>query len=208
MSQFEGYNDLKELDWIKYRETYGNIERLDLILEAEGDDVNRYKLAKQADVLMLPYLLGHDGLIKLMRDLGYTLSRDQLNSTVDYYLLRTAHGSTLSRVAHASVLAETDPDLACLRLSGETLVFAPSMPTGLGSVAFSINYRRHLLSIRLTPGRISISSAPGDAAPIKVQVGIQTKALATGRRRSFSVAPRMSIPASDGPLCPVVPVNS
>jgi trehalose/maltose hydrolase-like predicted phosphorylase len=31
---------------------------------------------------------------------------------VDYYLARTVHGSTLSRVTHASVLAATDPERA------------------------------------------------------------------------------------------------
>jgi trehalose/maltose hydrolase-like predicted phosphorylase len=36
----------------------------------------------------------------------------QLAPTVDYYLARTAHGSTLNRVAHASVLAGMDPDRA------------------------------------------------------------------------------------------------
>jgi trehalose/maltose hydrolase-like predicted phosphorylase len=58
VSQFDSYDDLEELDWKRYRSDYGNIGRLDLILEAEGDSTNRYKLAKQADVLMLVYLLG------------------------------------------------------------------------------------------------------------------------------------------------------
>ena len=109
ISQFDGYDELAELDWDRYRATYGNIGRLDLILEAEGDTTNRYKLAKQADVLMLVYLLGPDQLVDLLADLGYAVTREALGRTVDYYLARTAHGSTLSRVAHASVLARTDP---------------------------------------------------------------------------------------------------
>src|SRR5690606_4924733 len=108
VSQFAGYEELDELDWDRYRRTYGNIGRLDLILEAEGDTTNRYKLAKQADVLMLVYLLGPDELIALLGRLGYELSPEALNRTVDYYLARTAHGSTLSRVVHASVLARLD----------------------------------------------------------------------------------------------------
>ncbi len=44
ISQFEGYERLAELDWDEYRRRYGNIQRLDRILEAEGDDVNRYRL--------------------------------------------------------------------------------------------------------------------------------------------------------------------
>lgn len=112
ISQFEGYEALKELDWDKYRQEYDNIERLDLILGAEGDDVNRYRLAKQADVLMLPYLLGRSGLAAVLQALGYSVSEAQLERTIEYYLARTAHGSTLSRVAHASVLAAMDPDRA------------------------------------------------------------------------------------------------
>ncbi len=38
ISQFEGYEDLEELNWDEYRERYGNLQRLDRILRAEGDD--------------------------------------------------------------------------------------------------------------------------------------------------------------------------
>jgi len=112
ISQFDGYDQLSELDWDHYRSTYGNIGRLDLILEAEGDTTNRYKLAKQADVLMLLYLLGPDQLLVRLARLGYAVTHADLARTVDYYLARTAHGSTLSRVVHASVLARLDPDQA------------------------------------------------------------------------------------------------
>ena len=36
ISQFEGYGELAELDWDGYRDRYGDIRRLDRILEAEG----------------------------------------------------------------------------------------------------------------------------------------------------------------------------
>lgn len=108
ISQFEGYDELAELDWDHYRATYGNIGRLDLILEAEGDSPNRYKLSKQADVLMLFYLLPPGELHALFERLGYPLAPDAAARTVDYYLARTAHGSTLSRVVHAWVLARAD----------------------------------------------------------------------------------------------------
>ena len=112
LSQFDGYEDLAELDWGSYRATYGNIGRLDLILEAEGDATNRYRLAKQADVLMLIYLLGPDRLIAVLGQLGYPVSHEVVADTVEFYLARTAHGSTLSRVVHASVLARFDPSRA------------------------------------------------------------------------------------------------
>ena len=108
LSQFDGYENLAELDWPHYRSTYGNIGRLDLILEAENDTTNRYKLAKQADVLMLVYLLGPEGVIRQLHRLGYTFTESALRRTVEYYLARTANGSTLSRVVHASVLARMD----------------------------------------------------------------------------------------------------
>jgi alpha,alpha-trehalase len=62
ISQFEGYERLAELDWDAYRARYDNIGRLDLILEAEADSPNRYKLTKQADTLMLFYLLSAEEL--------------------------------------------------------------------------------------------------------------------------------------------------
>ncbi|NMR32490.1 beta-phosphoglucomutase family hydrolase [Crystallibacter degradans] len=112
ISQFDGYEDLLELDWPRYRARYGNIGRLDLILEAENDATNRYKLAKQADVLMLIYLLGPAGVTGQLRRLGYPATEEDLERTVDYYLSRTAEGSTLSRVVHASVLSRFDASRA------------------------------------------------------------------------------------------------
>jgi trehalose/maltose hydrolase-like predicted phosphorylase/beta-phosphoglucomutase-like phosphatase (HAD superfamily) len=112
LTQFEGYEDLLEFDWEGYRERYGNIARLDRLLEAEGDSTNRYKLAKQADVLMLLFLLSRDQLRELLAGLGYQVSEEQLARTVDYYLQRTSHGSTLSGVVSAWVLARYQPEEA------------------------------------------------------------------------------------------------
>ncbi|MBT2566641.1 HAD-IA family hydrolase [Arthrobacter sp. ISL-85] len=233
ISQFEGYGDLKELDWELYRDRYGDIERLDLILEAEDDGTNCYKLAKQADVLMLPYLLGHEGLVTILQRLHYGFTQDQLNQTIEYYLARTAHGSTLSRVAHASVLAGLDADrawdsfrealdadlddtqhgttrtgihlgamggtidvvqrsFAGLRFSGDTILFAPNLPTGLRAVAFEVLYRGHRLRVKLKDGHMSIASAPGDAGPITVRVSGNDVVLPPGRTRQFPLPARAS----------------
>ncbi|MER6735900.1 glycoside hydrolase family 65 protein [Streptomyces puniciscabiei] len=105
ISQFEGYDDLAELDWDTYRARYGTIRRLDRVLEAEGDTVNRYKASKQADVLMLGYLFSPTELRALFRRLGYHLDDEIWRSTVDYYLQRTSHGSALSELVHGLVLA-------------------------------------------------------------------------------------------------------
>jgi trehalose/maltose hydrolase-like predicted phosphorylase len=108
LSQFRDYDRLEELDWPAYRRRYGDISRLDRILEAEGDTTNRYKLSKQADVLMLFQLLQAPELYAVLDRLGYAHDRSTIPRTVSYYLDRTSHGSTLSRVVHSWVLARTD----------------------------------------------------------------------------------------------------
>ena len=108
ISQFEGYDELEEFDWKGYREKYGDIQRLDRILEAEGETPNRYKVSKQADVLMLFYLFSSDELALLFEQLGYPIDKDTIPRNVEYYLSRTSHGSTLSGVAHSWVLARSD----------------------------------------------------------------------------------------------------
>ena len=108
ISQFEGYGELEELDWDSYRGRYGNVQRLDRILEAEGDTANRYKASKQADVLMLFYLLSADELRELFERLSYPLEPEAIPRNIAYYEARTSHGSTLSKVVHAWVLARSD----------------------------------------------------------------------------------------------------
>ncbi|MFH9589695.1 glycoside hydrolase family 65 protein [Streptomyces luteogriseus] len=105
VSQFQGYGDLAELDWKGYGKRYDDIRRLDRILEAEGDTVNRYKASKQADALMLGYLFAPAELQGLFRRLGHKLDEETWRHTVDYYLARTSHGSTLSGLVHGWILA-------------------------------------------------------------------------------------------------------
>jgi alpha,alpha-trehalase len=112
LSQFEGYEQLQEFDWEGYRARYGDIQRLDRLLESEGDSTNRYKASKQADVLMLLFLLSRDELCGLLGDLGYEVTSDQLARTVAYHLERTSHGSTLSGVVSAWVMARYQPEEA------------------------------------------------------------------------------------------------
>ena len=112
ISQFEGYDQLEELDWAYYRERYGANLRLDRILEAEGDDVNRYQAGKQADVLMLLYLFSHEQLQELFGHLGYDLDEGTIEATIGYYLDRSAHGSTLSQMVYAWILARRDRERA------------------------------------------------------------------------------------------------
>jgi HAD superfamily hydrolase (TIGR01509 family) len=108
ISQFEGYERLPELDWDAYRARYQDIGRLDLILNAEGDSTNNYRVGKQADVLMLFYLLSAEELREVLERLGYSLSPETIRATTDFYTARTSHGSTLSRIVHAWVNARAE----------------------------------------------------------------------------------------------------
>ncbi|MDP8216232.1 MAG: glycosyl hydrolase family 65 protein [Candidatus Kaelpia imicola] len=103
IAQFDGYFGLKELDWDKYRESYESIERLDRILKAEGKSPDDYKVTKQADLLMFFYLLNLAEVKEIFNNLGYEFSKDTLNKNYKYYVKRTSHGSTLSKVVHCYI---------------------------------------------------------------------------------------------------------
>lgn len=108
ISQFERWDELAELDLAGLRRRHGDIRRLDRILEAAGDTVNRYRACKQADVLMLFYLLSSEELGDIFTRLGYPYEPDTIPKNIRYYLAHTSHGSTLSAVVHAWVLARSD----------------------------------------------------------------------------------------------------
>lgn len=108
ISQFEGYEELKEFDWQTYRAEHGRVMRLDRILEAEGDTPNRYKCSKQADLLMLFYLFSSEELAEIFERLGYPFSYETIPDNIAYYIERTSHGSTLSQVVHSWVLSRSD----------------------------------------------------------------------------------------------------
>lgn len=113
ISQFEGYERLEDFDWPAHRARYGDIARLDRILKAEGDTPDRYKVSKQADVNMLFYLLGADELRTLFDRLGYPFDDEVLPRNIAYYVERTSHGSTLSKMVYASVIHELDCEEGC-----------------------------------------------------------------------------------------------
>nr|WKN38636.1 glycosyl hydrolase family 65 protein [Tunicatimonas sp. TK19036] len=117
IAQFEGYDKLKDFDWEGYRKKYDNIQRLDRILDAEGDSVNRYKASKQADVLMLFYLFSSEELGTQLERLGYDFAPTQIPENILYYLSRTSNGSTLSRIVQSWVEVRADRECAwhCFR---------------------------------------------------------------------------------------------
>ncbi len=101
LEQFQGYFELEELDWEHYKATYQDIHRMDRILKSESLSPNSYKVAKQADTLMLFYNIAEDTTHSLISQLGYQPPDDLLARNLHYYMQRTSHGSTLSRLVHA-----------------------------------------------------------------------------------------------------------
>lgn len=84
---------------------------------------------------------------------------------MDFYLARTAHGSTLSRVAHASVLAQIDPERAWATF-GEALDADLDDTQGgttragihLGAMAGSIDVvQRSFAGLRITRDALNFS---------------------------------------------------
>jgi len=103
--QYEGYMELKELNWEHYQSTYGNIHRMDRILKSEGDSPDAYKVSKQADALMAFYVLSAEEVVSILSRLGYTIKNKNefLKNNYEFYERRTSHGSTLSKVVHAAI---------------------------------------------------------------------------------------------------------
>ena len=57
---------------------------------------------------MLFYLFSADELGELFRRLGYAFEYETIPRNIVYYDRRSSHGSTLSRVVHAWVLARSE----------------------------------------------------------------------------------------------------
>jgi trehalose/maltose hydrolase-like predicted phosphorylase len=87
-----------------------SVQRLDRILRSEGDDPNRYELAKQADTVLLFFAFSEEELREIFDRLGYEYTPETARRTIDYCDKRTSHGSTLSFIAHAGVLAAIVPE--------------------------------------------------------------------------------------------------
>ena len=228
ISQFEDYDLLEEFDWEGYRKKYGNIQRLDRILEAEGDTPNRYKLSKQADVLMLFYLLSADELREIFHRLNYPFEYETIPRNIDYYLERTSHGSTLSRVVHAWVLARSKRKLswhlfkealesdvsdiqggttpegihlgamagtidliqrcyAGIETRRDNLVLNPYLPADLKEMRFDILYRQHWINLVIIHSRLTLSTMPGTAAPIKISFRDESVELKAGDTVEFDL---------------------
>jgi trehalose/maltose hydrolase-like predicted phosphorylase len=196
ISQFEGYERLEELDWDAYRARYGNVQRLDRILRAEGRDPNRYKVTKQADVILLFFLFREDELSAIFERLGYRYRPDTLRKNLAYYDRRTSHGSTLSFVAHAGVLAGLDPQASWERFLvalesdvGDVQGGTTAEGIHLGVMASTLDLvQRNYLGEQVRDGvltfrPIRLAGLEGLTMPLRFRGGRLEVALAEGKLR-------------------------
>ncbi|MFL2044508.1 glycosyl hydrolase family 65 protein [Weissella hellenica] len=103
IAQYAGYFDLKSVDFDAYRAKYTDIHRIDRLMKAEGLSPDDYQVAKQTDLLITIYNLGHQHMLQLIEQLGYSVPENWLQVNKDYYLARTVHGSTTSRPVFAGI---------------------------------------------------------------------------------------------------------
>jgi len=122
LEQYEGFHALEEVDWDEMREKYGNIQRLDRILKAEGTSPDDYQVVKQADALMVFYNLTEEEVLELLRESGHVCQEGLMARTFDYYFKRTSHGSTLSPIVHASLAQQLGRDEEAEHLFHQSLV--------------------------------------------------------------------------------------
>jgi beta-phosphoglucomutase family hydrolase len=105
-AQFEGYENLQ--DFPSYKD--GRVDH-DAMLQAFKDNfgyLNQYKIAKQADTLMLGYLFSQKVINDVTESLGYPSACLNLRRLANYYIPKTSNESTLSRVAVSWVLSHLD----------------------------------------------------------------------------------------------------
>jgi len=107
IAQFDGFDTLlpARADGV----ARGSGQREDWVLAARGDDVNRYQVMKQADAATLFHLLGDHGVCELIGRMGYAPPPGWQRRTVEHYLARLSHESSLSHLVCAGALADDEP---------------------------------------------------------------------------------------------------
>jgi len=123
ISQFDGFFDLLPLNFDEYRAKYGNISRMDRVLKSENKTPDHYQVSKQADTLMAFYVLGLKKVEDILIQLGYGefVDAELLRRNYEYYLPRTSHGSTLSKIVHADLAQLMGEEELCFDLYTEAL---------------------------------------------------------------------------------------
>lgn len=111
INQYEGFERLEEFDPAMLPDSMKD-KRVDWALRAIGRNADQFQITKQADALTLFYLFPKEEVVALFARLGYDCADDCILRTARYYLARTAHRSSLSRVVYAGALAQVAPEMS------------------------------------------------------------------------------------------------
>jgi len=178
ISQFRGYDRLQPLDLAAFKRKHSGEGRVDLALEAEGKSANDYQITKQADTLVLPYMLPGAQLTDTLSLLGYEVTDDQLLRTARYYLERTSNDSSLSRIVCAGALARLDPAASwdlyreSLRLDLDPSEKGAAEGIHLGAMAATLDVMQRLyLGLDVDGRGITLSPAlPPGLGPVQMDI--------------------------------------
>lgn len=200
ISQFSGFERLKPFNSAEFTRANPN-GRIDWTLEKRGDTVDAYQVTRQADVLMLCYLVGPDELIAVVRSMGYAMDRAQLGRTVRYYLDRVSHESSLSRAICAGALAWLDLDESwrfferglCIDLDSANSASAEE-GLHLGAMASSLDVlQRHYLGLHTRGETLVLAPAlPSELGPVRLRLqhrGVLLTLASDGRQIRLVVDP-------------------
>lgn len=200
IEQFRGYFALEDIDLSGYARRTGTTDML-----VGRDRVRRSRALKQADVVMLLYLLW-DRYTPAQRDINFR-----------YYEPRTAHGSSLSPAIHAAFAARIGEAELALRyfqqgaeidlannmgnaaggvhaaamgglwqavvfgfggvsLADDGVDLQPHLPLEWSTLCFTIHYHGQPLRVSIEARAVEITSLAG-GAPVQVRVGDAAVAL-------------------------------
>ncbi|MCK9498046.1 MAG: hypothetical protein M0Q45_00915 [Bacteroidales bacterium] len=98
IEQFNGYFKLKEVDWVKYKSQFSDLNDLDKIFKNQGLDIQDYKASNNIDFLLIFYNLSDKEIAETFAGLGYDLTEDYKTKNFYYYSSRTINTSLKSRI--------------------------------------------------------------------------------------------------------------
>jgi len=193
--QYEGFTDKREVDLLKYKGKVGAITQ-----DYNWEEITQMQVLKQADIIMLFYLLSND----------FSKKIKQLNW--DYYEPKTLHDSSLSSSIHAIVALDIDDikkgyeyfersiridlgenlksswdGLHAASLGGNwqavvngfggfritndgTLRISPHLPKRWKNLKFKITWRGEKYSIEITKNKITFKPLSSIRRPLLVEI--------------------------------------
>jgi len=167
IDQFAGFERLRPFDIAGFMAAHPH-QRVDHVLAARGDSIDAYAVSKQADVLMLPHMLPHGELQRLLAHMGHAVDDTLLQRTLEVHLPHYTHDSSLSRAVCAGALARLDPEQSW-GFFRHTLHSDPQQEASsstaegahLGAMACAIDVlQRHYLGLRIQAEALALDPAP------------------------------------------------